>query len=85
MTLVTDTFARYGASLNADGYIVRKDGKVLGLRPVITTATRKRPARIQLRAAHGLVASVPATAAGLADFLEAYWSWKPLAPAEDPA
>ena len=77
MTLVTDTLARYGASLNADGYIVRKDGKVLGLRPVITTATRKRPARIQLRAAHGLVASVPATAEGLAVFLESYWFWKP--------
>lgn len=77
MTLVTDTLARYGATLNADGYIVRKDGKVLGLRPVITTATRRRPARIQLRAAHGLVASVPATAAGLAGFLESYWVWKP--------
>ena len=77
MTLVTDTLARDGATLTAKGYIVRKDGKVLGLRPVITTATRKRPARIQLRAAHGLVASVPATAEGLAVFLESYWFWKP--------
>ena len=79
MTLVAETLARYGATLDADGYIVRKDGKVLGLRPIVTTATRKRPARIQLRAAHGLVASVPATAAGLADFLESYWYWKPQA------
>ena len=77
MTLVTDTLALYGATLNAKGYIVRKDGKVLGLRPITTTAARGRPARIQLRAAHGLVASVPATAEGLADFLESYWFWKP--------
>ena len=77
MTLVTDTLARYGATLNAKGYIVRKDGKVLGLRPIVTTAARGRPARIQLRAAHGLVASVPATAEGLAVFLESYWFWKP--------
>ena len=77
MTLVTDTLARYGATLNAEGYIVRKDGKALGIRPIVTTPARNRPARIQLRAAHGLVASVPATAEGLAVFLESYWFWKP--------
>lgn len=75
-TTINTALARYGAELNTDGFITR-DGKTMSVRADIVKG--------RLRLSSGktglLVASYPAARidAGIADFVEKFWFWKPRA------
>lgn len=71
-SIVTQALAAYGARLTIDDRIQRRDGRTLDVR---VTA---RNGRLQYRDAHGnrLLASGPATAAGVARFVESFWFWE---------
>lgn len=63
--------ALYGASLNENGYI-QKGAQVLGVRVVA------KARRFQYVSNGGSVlATSPATVAGVCDFVESFWFWKP--------
>ena len=73
--------ARYGASLNDDGYIVH-GSKALSVRAEV------QKGRLRLVAPAGnLLASYPVSkaAAGVSDFVEKFWYWKPEVAAKESA